>query len=108
MLHRHAPKVGKWYRNEAGASFEVVAMDDEDGIIEIQHFDGAIEELDIDSWYSQLLKPGAAPEDWSGPFDDLVADDFGDTEITRHPDERGNPLDTLDWSGDTESEDDED
>ena len=105
MLNRLEPVVGKWYRNEAGATFEVVAMDED--VIEIQYFDGAIEELDIDSWYSQLLKPGAEPEDWSGPYDDLVADDFGDTETARHPDDRGNPLETLDWAVDSEAEDEE-
>jgi hypothetical protein len=107
MLNRLEPKVGKWYRNESGASFEVVAMDEDEGIVEIQYFDGAIEELDIDSWYSQRLLPGAEPEDWSGPFDDLVADDFGDTEQVRLPDERGNPLETLDWAVDSEAEDED-
>lgn len=97
MLNRLEPEIGQWYRNEAGAIFEVVALDEEEGIIEIQYFDGAIEELDSESWYSQILKQEAEPEDWSGPFDDLVADDFGDTEQARHPDERVNPLDTLDW-----------
>ncbi len=107
MLNRIEPEVGKWYRNDSGASFEVVATDEDEGIVEIQYFDGAIEELDIDSWHSQRFQPGAAPEDWSGPFDDLVADDFGDTEQARHPDERGNPLDTLDWAVDSEAEDED-
>lgn len=97
MLNRLGPEVGKWYRNESGAVFEVVAYEEEEGIIEIQYFDGAIEELDRDAWYGQLLQAQAEPEDWSGPFDDLVADDFGDTETARHPGEHGNPLDTFDW-----------
>ncbi len=97
MLNRLKPAVGLWYRNEQGAVFEVVAFEEEAGIIEIQHFDGAVEELDIDSWYSQMLTKSAEPEDWSGPFDDLVADDFGDTEAARHYDGQDNPLDTLDW-----------
>ena len=97
MLNRFEPEVGQWYRNEAGAVFEVVALDEEEGIIEIQYFDGAIEELDMESWYAQLLQQEAEPEDWSGPFDDLVADDFGDTEMAPHPDERTNPIESLDW-----------
>jgi len=97
MLNRLGPEIGKWYRAESGAVFEVVAFDEEEGIVEIQYFDGAIEELDMDTWYGQLLQAQAEPEDWSGPFDDLVADDFGDTETARHPEEHGNPLDTLDW-----------
>lgn len=97
MLNRLEPEIGKWYRSESGAIFEVVALDEEEGIVEIQHFDGAIEELDMDGWFGQLLKAQAEPEDWSGPFDDLTADDFGDTDAVRNMDERSNPLDTLEW-----------
>lgn len=102
MLHRQQPEVGQWYRNESGALFEVVALEQEEGIVEIQYFDGAIEELDLDSWFAQRVRPEAEPEDWSGPFDDLVADDFGDTEQAPHPEDRVNPIDKLDWR---ESED---
>ena len=97
MLNRVAPEVGQWYRNEQGGLFEVVALDEEDGVVEIQYFDGTIEELDREAWYGQILQPEAEPEDWSGPFDDLVADDFGDTEQARSPDEWLNPIETLDW-----------
>lgn len=97
MLSRLEPKVGQWYRDEQGNAFEVVAFDAEEGMVEVQHFDGAIEELDIDTWYGQILKPHAEPEDWSGPFDDLVRDDFGDIEENRHFDDWANPLDTIDW-----------
>jgi hypothetical protein len=98
MLHRLVPEVGQWYRNERGTLFEVVAFDDGEPVVEIQYFDGTLEELDMDAWYAQMLNAVAEPEDWSGPFDDLVNDDFGDTENVRNgSDEWGNPLDTLDW-----------
>jgi hypothetical protein len=97
MLNRVEPEVGQWYRSETGAVFEVVALDEEEGIVEIQYFDGAIEELDTETWYAQMLQPEAEPEDWSGPFDDLVADDFGDTEQVKHPEDLVNPIETLDW-----------
>lgn len=98
MLNRLEPEIGKWYRNENGAIFEVVAFDEEEGIVEIQHFDGAVEELDLDGWFSQLIKAHAEPEDWSGPFDDLIADDFGDTDVVRYRDEHSNPLDREEYS----------
>jgi hypothetical protein len=53
-----------------------------------------------------LLKANAEPEDWSGPFDDLSVDDFGDTDVVRYRtdhanpldlEESANPLDGLDW-----------
>jgi hypothetical protein len=97
MATPYEPLVGDWYLTEEGASFEVIAVDSDENLVEIQYFDGAIEELDMESWYAMEIKPREVPEDWSGPFDDLEKDDFGDTEQARHPDEWSNPLDSLDW-----------
>ena len=36
-----------------GSLFEVVAFDDDDGTIEIQYFDGTVEEMDIEDWEAQ-------------------------------------------------------
>src|SRR5262245_41232301 len=48
------PSIGDWYRQkEGGALFEVVAYDDDDGTIEIQYFDGTVEEMDIEDWDGQ-------------------------------------------------------
>lgn len=63
------PVVGDWYRGPAAAIFEVVAIDEDDRTIEIQHFDGTVEEFDRDTWNELLLEPMAAPEDWSGSMD---------------------------------------
>lgn len=64
------PGIGDWYRLNGGALFEVVALDDDDGTIEIQYFDGTVEEMDIEDWEAQwedgALEPAQAPEDWSG------------------------------------------
>ena len=45
-----APVIGEWYRRTGGDSFEVVAIDPDDRTIEIQYFDGTIEEIDLDEW----------------------------------------------------------
>lgn len=79
--------VGEWYQSDSGERFEVVAMDDEEATIEIQYFNGDVEELDQDSWSAIGLQRIPAPEDWSGPFDDLERDDMGDTERPYHPDD---------------------
>ena len=72
------PSIGNWYRNEeTGNDFEVVALDEDAQTIEIQYFDGEVEELDLDAWYEQPIEGIEAPEDWSGPFDELEADDLG-------------------------------
>lgn len=71
------PIVGEWYRSK-GEQFEVVAVDEDDGTIEIQYFDGTIEELDFDDWQVQcnedpseglVLQPSEPPEDYSGAFE---------------------------------------
>ncbi len=67
------PGIGDWYRLNGGALFEVVAYDADDGTIEIQYFDGTVEELDIEDWQAQwedgALEAAEAPEDWSGSVD---------------------------------------
>ena len=72
------PIIGNWYRNqETGNDFEVVALDEDAQTIEIQYFDGELEELDLDAWYELAIESIEAPEDWSGPFDQLESDDLG-------------------------------
>ena len=43
------PVVGDWYRSH-GQMFEVVAIDDAERVIEIQHADGDLEEIEFDDW----------------------------------------------------------
>ena len=45
-----APEIGSWYRRLNGNLFEVVAIDEEDATIELQHFDGTIEEVEVGGW----------------------------------------------------------
>ena len=75
------PAIGDWYRLNDGALFEVVALDDDDGTIEIQYVDGTVEEMDIEDWEAQwedgALEAAEAPEDWSGSVDVESTDDDG-------------------------------
>jgi hypothetical protein len=72
------PIIGNWYRNEeTGNDFEVIALDEDAQTVEIQYFDGELEELDLDAWYELPLEAIEAPEDWSGPFDAMEPDDLG-------------------------------
>ena len=63
------PIIGQWYRLDEHMLFEVVAMDCDDQTIEIQHFDGMIEELDFETWDQSYITESSAPEDWSGAYD---------------------------------------
>ncbi|MGH8226718.1 MAG: DUF6763 family protein [Steroidobacteraceae bacterium] len=66
------PIVGHWYRMEGGL-FEVVAIDDDDATVEIQYFDGTVEEMDLEDWEAHCeehtLETADAPEDWRGSVD---------------------------------------
>jgi len=63
------PMIGGWFRRPDGVLFEVVAVDEDDGTIETQHFDGTIGELEVENWSRMLLIEVSAPEDWSGSVD---------------------------------------
>lgn len=89
------PLVGEWYADTQGTLFEVVAVDPDDGTVEVQYFDGTVEELDADSWEEMRPKPSDPPEDWSGSFD-IDREDYG---VDLDEGDRGmwaNPLDNLD------------
>ncbi|MEX2497062.1 MAG: DUF6763 family protein [Woeseia sp.] len=63
------PPIGSWYRHADGSLFEVVAVDEGDATIELQHYDGTIDEIDRDNWGGLLIESVGAPEDWSGAVD---------------------------------------
>jgi hypothetical protein len=67
------PEIGAWYRIRGGESFEIVAIDEDDRTIEMQSFDGTVEEMDLEDWSSQRasgeIEDAQAPEDWSGSVD---------------------------------------
>lgn len=93
------PVVGEWYRDAAGETFEVVAIDEQDQTIEIQYFDGSVTEMDFDSWNEQMLEGSLenaeAPEDWSGSVDVGAEDldrDFEDTLQATRPGAGGGAL----------------
>ncbi len=60
----------------------VVAMDDSSGLIELQHFDADIEEVDMMSWFGMELESAGAPEDWTGPMDNIEQDDLGHNQVS--------------------------
>jgi hypothetical protein len=91
------PIVDNWYQHpDKGQAFRVVAVDEAEGWVEIQYFDGNVEELDLDSWLRLELQPIEAPENWSGPMDAAEMDDITGTEISDTPAEDwAEPLDEI-------------
>jgi hypothetical protein len=82
MGNRLPPIVGNWYAHrDKGALFQVVALDEDAGTIEIQEFDGGLDELDLEEWRTLSVYGAAQPEDWGGPLDDVEPDEFGYTDM---------------------------
>lgn len=76
------PVVDNWYEHlDKGQRFKVVAFDEDNELVSVQHFDGDIEEVALSEWYDWELEVSEEPENWSGPIDVTEVDDYG-TEVT--------------------------
>jgi hypothetical protein len=85
MANNLEPLAGQWYRRLGkGEMFQVIDADAQDGSVEIQSFDGEIEQLSDEDWRVLEVEACEPPEDWTGPYDDIERDDLGysDTEMT--------------------------
>lgn len=65
---------GDWYQT-ATTTFEIVGVDADAEVVLVQHFDGALEEVEFDAWIELDAVPCAPPEDYSGALD-LDAEDL--------------------------------
>lgn len=93
MTVKRPPVVSQWYRHlDKGQEFQVTAIDEDDGTVELQHFDGDVEEVDLEDWYRLEVEPIEPPEDWTGPMDDIERDDLGYTETDMTAEDWNRPL----------------
>jgi Family of unknown function (DUF6763) len=80
------PEVGQWYRHlDKGEGFVVVDIDDDARTIDVQSYDGDLDEIDRDSWDVMALARMEPPEDWTGPVDDVERDDLGYSDAEVQP-----------------------
>lgn len=91
------PTIGNWYKRANGIVFEVVAVDEAAGTIEVQFFDGTIDEFDFDAWPDLILEAAGAPEDWSGSVD-MDPEDYTGKDEGELPEGWNDPLEFLDVS----------
>lgn len=57
------PAVGTWYLDaNTNQRFEIVAIDEKQKTIEVQYYDGDIDEFDIESWGSLSIVETETPE----------------------------------------------
>ena len=85
-MHHIKPEIGRWYQcRDRGQVFEVVSIDNGDGTVELQDYDGNLDEVDVRAWFTLDIEAVAAPEDWGAHADnwedDTTAENFLDDEF---------------------------
>ena len=99
MGRDYDPVQGQWYEDlDEEAVFQVMSVDPDEELVTIQHENGEIEEIDLDTWHELDLEKAEQPEGWSGSEDD--SDDDDDLDADEEDDEDD------DWDDDDEDDDD--
>lgn len=71
MRVAHAPIVGQWYRRtDRPQPFQVVATNPADQTVDIEYFDGTVDEWPLSHWHGLDIVVSGAPPDPSGALDD--------------------------------------
>lgn len=79
-------RIGQWYlRRDKGELFQVTGLDEPSGTIEIQTFDGDLDEIDEAVWVALPLGFAEPPEDSTGSLDDVETDALGYSETDMTP-----------------------
>ena len=96
QYHIH-PHIGNWYQStEFPEVFEVVALEGgHEELIEIQFFNGDIEEVDKETWTHLHLFEIAPPEDWSGAFEVAKEEMSQYVDEPYRPESWDNPINTI-------------
>lgn len=75
MNNELIPVIGEWYqRTDRAQPFQVVAIDEDAETVEIEYFDGTVDEWPLTHWRALEIEPSGAPPDTSGAFDEDVTD----------------------------------
>jgi len=86
-------QIGQWYAHrDKGESFLVTGIDDASKTIEIQYFDGDVDEIEEPMWFAMPLERSSAPENCTGALDDVETDDLGYSETEMSEREWQQPL----------------
>jgi uncharacterized protein DUF6763 len=108
------PVVGNWYlHRDKGETFKIIDIDRDSGAIEIQYFDGDLEEIDGDAWDEMDLEIAEPPEDETGPLDAAPPEEGGYTETEMTQRDRSEPLESVrptseEWEDDTDEDERDD
>ena len=71
------PEIGQWYaRTDRSELFQVVGRDEQSRTIEIQYFDGDLDEIEAEEWSGLPLERTEPPEEPAAAMDDVEAEDL--------------------------------
>ena len=90
MTENTYPRLGAWCQDDMGRRMQATVCGEQHGFPNARPFQGAIAEPGLDSWNPLETRSRRAPEDWSGPYDGLVAGETGNSERPSH---------STDWNG---------
>ena len=76
MPNELEPSSGQWYETGKGQIFRVVALDENSGMIELQHQNGDLNEIEFDEWAALELELIESPSDWRGSMDPSTDEDL--------------------------------
>ena len=77
MTQSADPIINQWYHYPQKAQkFQVTAIDSKAATVEIQYFDGNLDEFELTTWYAMEVERIEQPEDWTGPMDNIEKDDL--------------------------------
>jgi len=79
------PVVGNWYQGADELKFEVVALDEDEGVIEIHYLGGEPDEVEFDVWSQMRVEQISSPDDWAGTYDEFARDDVDYTDLSLLP-----------------------
>jgi hypothetical protein len=99
------PVQGQWYEDlDEEAIFQVLSIDPDEELVTIQHENGEVEELDLDTWHELDLEKAEKPEGW---VDDAAADDDDEAELEEEEEEEDwdEDEDDDDWDEDDDDDD---
>lgn len=70
-----SPIEGQWYETRKGQVFRVIALDESGNMVELQHQNGDLNEIELEEWKQLDIDVVEVPEDWVGPLDSIGGDE---------------------------------
>lgn len=87
--------VGEWYKKPNGRRFEIIALDEDNQLVEIEYFDRTVEEISATEWQTLGAMMSEPPIEYTAEPHQESAD-YGVALEDQHPDAwYENPLDAI-------------